>query len=37
MSVKVFSVPLGPARSYVIQDRGTILIDGGAPDKGDAL
>ena len=30
---KIFSIPLGIDTTYIIQSKGTIMIDGGAPDK----
>ena len=34
MSVNIYPIPLGFDHCYVIQDEGTIMIDGGAPNKG---
>ena len=33
MSVNIYPVPLGFDHCYIIQDKGTIMIDGGAPKK----
>ncbi|UCG37355.1 MAG: hypothetical protein JSV64_03535 [Candidatus Bathyarchaeota archaeon] len=33
MAQKIFSMPLGFNDCYIIQDKGTIMIDGGAPRK----
>ena len=33
MSVNIYPVPLGFDHCYIIQDKGTIMIDGGAPKE----
>jgi len=33
MSARVYSIPLGFDHCYLIQDKGTIMVDGGAPKK----
>lgn len=37
MSVKIYSVPLGMDHCYLIQDKGTIMIDGGFPGSARAF
>jgi hydroxyacylglutathione hydrolase len=37
MSIRIHSVPLGMDHCYVIQDKGTIMIDGGFPGTGRAF
>ena len=37
MSMRIHSVPLGMDHCYVIQDKGTIMIDGGFPGTGQAF
>jgi hydroxyacylglutathione hydrolase len=31
--MNIYTIPMGVVRCYLIQDKGTILIDGGTPDK----
>lgn len=33
MSTRIYSIPLGADHCYLIQDKGTIMVDGGAPNK----
>ena len=33
MSINIYPIPLGVDRCYIIQDKGVIMIDGGAPKK----
>jgi glyoxylase-like metal-dependent hydrolase (beta-lactamase superfamily II) len=35
MSVNIFPIPLGLVHCYIIQDEGTIMIDGGSPKMAD--
>jgi hydroxyacylglutathione hydrolase len=37
MSVSVFPVALGVSHAYIVRDRGTILIDAGAPGQAEAF
>jgi hydroxyacylglutathione hydrolase len=33
MALEIHAIPVGPDNVYVVKDRGTILVDGGAPGK----
>jgi glyoxylase-like metal-dependent hydrolase (beta-lactamase superfamily II) len=37
MSVNIYPITLGFDHAYIIQDRGTIMIDGGAPKQADTF
>jgi glyoxylase-like metal-dependent hydrolase (beta-lactamase superfamily II) len=37
MNMKIYPIPLGVARSYIIQGEGAVMIDGGAPKKAKAF
>lgn len=37
MSIKIYPIPLGFDTCYIIQDKGIIMIDGGAPKKAKAF
>ncbi len=34
MSTTIYGLPLGVGNTYILRDRGTVVIDGGAPKKG---